>query len=346
MEKYSIYDYSREHLEELLLSLGEKRFRATQIYEAIYRENKVSFEDILTLSKLSRISLASFFEFNTLEIKDIKVSSDGTTKFLFSLSDGNLIETVLMPHDYGDSVCVTTQVGCNMGCKFCASGQLKKIRDLKTSEIVLQVVLVNKYLLAKNRRVSHVVVMGIGEPFENYDNVMEFIQIINDSRGLEIGARHITLSTCGLVNKIEEFSSFPLQVNLAISLHFANDEKRSTYMPINRKYDLRTLFEAINNYYLKTNRRVTLEYILLKGINDSIDDAKELVELINGLNCYVNLIPYNETNGEFLRTSQTARDKFFDYLIKNNINCVVRKEFGHDIDAACGQLRAKAMNNK
>lgn len=346
MEKYSIYDYSRKHLEELLLSLGEKKFRATQIYEAIYRENKESFEDILTLSKLSRISLASFFEFNTLEIKDIKVSSDGTTKFLFSLSDGNLIETVLMPHDYGDSVCVTTQVGCNMGCKFCASGQLKKIRDLKTSEIVLQVVLVNRYLLSKSRRVSHVVVMGIGEPFENYDNVMEFIQIINDSRGLEIGARHITLSTCGLVNKIEEFSTFPLQVNLAISLHFANDEKRSTYMPINKKYNLHTLFEAINNYYLKTNRRVTLEYILLKGINDSIDDAKELVELINGLNCYVNLIPYNETSGEFLRTTTTARDKFFDYLIKNNINCVVRKEFGHDIDAACGQLRAKAMNNK
>ena len=343
MDRYNIYDYSREALEELLISLGEKKFRATQIYEALYKEGKKSFDEITTLSKASKEFLKTKFDFSDLEIKEIKVSSDETTKFLFSLSDKNLIETVLMPHDYGYSVCVTTQVGCNMGCKFCASGELKKIRNLKAHEIVLQVLKVNEYLKEKGARVSHVVVMGIGEPFDNFENVMEFLKIINDNKGLEIGSRHITLSTCGLVERIKEFSDFPLQVNLAISLHFATDEKRSKYMPINRKYNLSELFDSINYYYLKTNRRVTFEYILLDGINDTISDAKDLVKLVRSVNCYLNLIPYNETNGIFRRSSELARDQFFDYLMKNKINAVVRREYGHDIDAACGQLRAKAI---
>ncbi len=343
MDKYCIYDYSKAHLEELLASLSEKKFRATQIYEAIYKENKTSLNDITTLSKASREYLSDIFYFNNLNIKDIKKSSDGTIKFLFELEDKNLIETVLMVHDYGYSVCVTTEVGCNMGCKFCASGELKKIRNLSTSEIVLQVLEVNRYLVKENKKVSHVVVMGIGEPFDNYDSVMEALLILNDNKGLEIGSRHITVSTCGLVPKIMDFSDFPLQVNLAISLHFATDEKRTKYMPINKKYNLEELIEAIKYYYNKTNRRVTFEYILLDNINDTTNDAYDLIKLLKGLNCYVNLIPYNETNGIFKRTKEERRDAFFDILLKNGIQAVVRREFGHDIDAACGQLRAKAI---
>lgn len=342
-EKVSIYNLSRKTLENFLVENGEKKFRATQIFEAIYRNGYTNFDDITTLSKDGKSFFNNNFEFNTLKVKEVKVSSDETTKFLFELKDGNLIETVLMPHDYGYSVCVTTQVGCNMGCKFCASGVLKKIRNLETSEIVLQVLTINNYLKEKEKRVSHVVVMGIGEPFDNYNNVLEFLEIINDAKGLEIGARHITLSTCGLVPKIYEFSDFPLQVNLAISLHFPNDELRDKYMPINKSYKLDKLIESLRYYFSKTNRRITFEYILLDSINDSTNDAKELIKLIKGLNCYVNLIPYNETNGVFKRTTPEKRDRFYDCLIKNGINATVRKEFGHDIDAACGQLRAKKM---
>lgn len=342
-EKVSIYNLSRKTLENFLVENGEKKFRATQIFEAIYRNGYTNFDDITTLSKDGKSFFNNNFEFNTLKVKEVKVSSDETTKFLFELKDGNLIETVLMPHDYGYSVCVTTQVGCNMGCKFCASGVLKKIRNLETSEIVLQVLTINNYLKEKEKRVSHVVVMGIGEPFDNYNNVLEFLEIINDAKGLEIGARHITLSTCGLVPKIYEFSDFPLQVNLAISLHFPNDELRDKYMPINKSYKLDKLIESLRYYFSKTNRRITFEYILLDSINDSINDAKELIKLIKGLNCYVNLIPYNETNGVFKRTTPEKRDRFYDCLVKNGINATVRKEFGHDIDAACGQLRAKKM---
>lgn len=339
----NIYNYSRESLERCLQELNEKKFRATQIFEALYRNNIKSFSEITTLSKESRINLGNYFTVGDIIIKDIRVSSDKTTKFLFELEDGNLIETVLMPHDYGYSVCVTTQVGCNMGCKFCASGTLKKIRNLETSEIVMQVTKINEFLQKDDKRVSHVVIMGIGEPFDNFDNVMEFIKIINDAKGLEIGSRHITISTCGLIPKIYEFSDFPLQVNLAISLHFSNDELREKYMPVNKKYKLSELMEALNYYYEKTNRRITFEYILLKDINDSLDNAKELVKLVSKINCYVNLIPYNETDGMFKRTSIEKRNEFFEYLIKNGINAIVRKEFGHDIDAACGQLRAKKM---
>ena len=342
-EKVSIYNLSRKTLENFLVENGEKKFRATQIFEAIYRNGYTNFDDITTLSKDGKSFFNNNFEFNTLKVKEVKVSSDETTKFLFELKDGNLIETVLMPHDYGYSVCVTTQVGCNMGCKFCASGVLKNIRNLETFEIVLQVLTINNYLKEKEKRVSHVVVMGIGEPFDNYNNVLEFLEIINDAKGLEIGARHITLSTCGLVPKIYEFSDFPLQVNLAISLHFPNDELRDKYMPINKSYKLDKLIESLRYYFSKTNRRITFEYILLDSINDSTNDAKELIKLIKGLNCYVNLIPYNETNGVFRRTTPEKRDRFYDCLIKNGINATVRKEFGHDIDAACGQLRAKKM---
>ena len=340
--KNSIYNYSRSSFEEYFLKLGSPKFRATQLFEAVYRQRITDFSEMTNFKKEFRLKLEEDFRFEHLEIVKEQVSSDETRKYLFRLEDNTLIETVLMKHNYGFSVCVTTQAGCNMGCLFCASGQTKKKRNLTTSEMVLQVFQIDQILRESGNRLSHVVIMGIGEHFDNYDNVLEFIRIINDDKGLEIGSRHITLSTCGIVPKIYEFSDFPLQVNLAVSLHFANDEKRSKYMKINRKYGLHDLLEALRYYYQKTNRRITFEYILLAGINDSINDAQELVKLIGGMNAYVNLIPYNET-GIFKRSDENQRRAFFDYLMKNNINAIMRKEQGHDIDAACGQLRLKEM---
>ena len=318
-----IYDYSRTWFEEFFINKGLAKFRAVQVFEAIYRQKIDNFDAITTINKEVKGLLKEEFTFSGLQLDTKLESSDGTVKFLFKLEDGNLIETVLMIHEYGNSVCVTSQVGCNMGCAFCASGTVKRIRNLTPSEMVLQVLFIDNYLRQKDQRVSHVVIMGIGEPFDNYDNVMEFIKIINDDKGLAIGARHITLSTCGIVPKIIEFSDFPLQVNLAISLHFATDEKRSKYMKINKKYNLEELFKALDYYYQKTNRRITFEYILLDGINDSLDDAAKLVKLVKGTNCYLNLIPYNNT-GLYNRTSNIKRDAFFDYLNKNHINAIVR----------------------
>ena len=345
----SIYNYTKKELEQYFISKDLAKFRATQVIEGIYREKVKDFQDISNLSKDVKALLKEDFIIDELSVEKKSVASDGTTKFLFKLSDGNLIETVLMIHPYGYSVCVTSQVGCNMGCAFCASGTTKKIRNLEPFEMVLQVLTIDNMLALEDKRVSHVVVMGIGEPFDNYDNVMKFVSIINEQKGLAIGARHLTISTCGLVPKIIEFSEFPLQVNLAISLHFATDELRDKYMPINRKYKLHELIEACKYYYEKTNRRLTFEYILLDGINDSLADAMDLVELIKGLNCYVNLIPYNNSDtfkGILRRTTEARRDAFFDYLNKNHINAIVRKEHGTDIDAACGQLRVKALKEK
>ena len=244
-----------------------------------------------------------------------------------------------MTHDYGYSVCVTTQVGCNMGCQFCASGMKKKLRDLETFEIILQILMVEELT---NLKVSHVVVMGIGEPFDNYKNVTKFLEIINYPLGLEIGARHITVSTCGLVEKIYEYSDFPLQVNLAISLHAPNNEARNQIMPINKAYPIEKLVEAIKYYIDKTNRRVTIEYILLRDLNDTIKHANELADLLHGLNVYINLIPYNEVKEKpFKRSTPEAMHAFFDQLKKRRLNVTLRKEQGSDIDAACGQLRSK-----
>lgn len=342
--KRSIYGITKDQLEDYFVSKELAKYRATQVFESIYRMRYDSFNKITNIKKDVLTMLDNDFSFNELKIVEQHTSSDGTTKFLFELEDKNLIETVLMVHEYGYSVCVTTQVGCNMGCKFCASGIVKKIRNLETYEIVLQVLTIDNYLRKSDKRVSHVVIMGIGEPFDNYDNVMDFIKIINEPKGLEIGSRHITLSTCGLVPKIKEFASFPLQVNLAISLHFATNEKRSKYMPINKKYQLDELFDALEYYYQQTNRRITLEYILLRDINDSLQDARELAKYAQRLNCYINLIPYNET-GVFKRSTIEARDAFFNELNKLRVNAIIRKEHGHDIDAACGQLRVKRMNS-
>ena len=338
----SIYGYTEEMLKEYLVSKGEKPFRASQIIEWLYRHKIESFDEMTNVKKSFIEELKKDFTLDKLELVTSQKSFDGTQKFLFRLSDGNLIETVLMNHDYGYSVCVTTEVGCNMGCMFCASGMKKKLRNLEASEIVLQVLTVSK--LAEVR-VSHVVVMGIGEPFDNYDNVIKFIKILNYPLGLEIGARHITVSTCGLVEKIREYSDFDLQVNLAISLHAPNNDIRNQIMPINRAYPIEELIEAIEYYIEKTNRRVTIEYILIKDLNDTKECANELADLLHGLNVYVNLIPYNEVKEKpFKRSSKDSMVAFFDVLKKRRINVQLRKEQGGDIDAACGQLRSKHMN--
>lgn len=342
----NIYNYTRKQLEEKLISMNEKSFRATQIFEWLYRKNVNSFQEMTNIKKDTIQLLENEFEFSRLFIQKEQISKDGTRKYLFKLNDGNFVETVLMSHDYGLSVCVSTQVGCNMGCSFCASGLNKKQRNLEVYEMVLQIQMINDILNKENKRVSHVVVMGIGEPFDNYDNLLSFLRIINDAKGLEIGSRHITVSTCGIVPKIIEYSDFELQVNLAISLHFSNDEKRSKYMKINNAYNINELMDSIKYYYSKTNRRVTFEYILLKDINDSLEDAKQLIKLIKGINCYVNLIPMNSTINEFTRSTEEQMNAFYKMLISNNINVTLRKEQGHDIDAACGQLRIKQMQGE
>ena len=244
-----------------------------------------------------------------------------------------------MHHDYGLSICVSSEIGCNMGCKFCESGRRKKVRNLEPGEIVEQILLVEDDV---KQRISHVVVMGIGEPFDNYDNIIKFIKIINDPKGLEIGIRHITVSTCGLVFKIDSFASDAGGANLAISLHAANDELRSSLMPINKVYKINDIMNAVKRYIDKTGRRVTFEYIMLDSVNDSLEDAEDLSKLLKGMNCYVNLIPYNETeNIGYKRSNMFKIMKFYDILKKNNINVTIRREFGSKISAACGQLRSK-----
>ena len=283
------------------------------------------------------------FKIEKPEIVKIQNGKD-VHKFLFNMQDGEKIEAVLMKHDYGNSLCVSTQVGCNMGCAFCESGRLKKRRNLTVDEMVTQILLVEENL---NIRISHVVLMGIGEPFDNYDNVIKFIDIINDDNGIGIGARHITVSTCGIVPKIREFSKEKRQVNLAISLHAPNDELRNRLMKINKAYPLKEVIEAVKDYLKLNNRKVTFEYIMLKDVNDAEKCAIELSKLLKGLNCYVNLIPYNETSHiEFKKSDNNKIMEFYDILKKNNINVTVRREFGSEVEAACGQLRSNYEEEK
>ena len=336
----SIYGLTREELEQYFLTINEKKFKALQIFEWLYQKKERNIANFSNIKKEIRERLQKDFSFDLPTIVKREIDED-VEKFLFKLSDSEHIEAVLMRHNYGLSVCVSSEVGCNMGCRFCESGRLKKVRDLKTSEMVGQIIQIEKEI---NERIKSVVIMGIGEPLDNYQNVMNFIKIINDPKGLAIGARHITLSTCGLIPKIKELSTFPLQINLAISLHAPNDELRSSLMPINKAYPLKDVIAAVKEYIEKTNRRVTMEYILLKDVNDSIACAHELATLLKGMNVYVNLIPYNETNHlEFKKSSKKAIDAFYQTLQKEKINVTVRREFGSKISAACGQLRSKEL---
>ena len=341
-EKPSIYSLELAQLKEWAVENGDKAFRGDQIYDWLYKKRVKSFDDMLNLSKALRDKLDEQFSFTTLKTLIQQTSSDGTMKFLFELHDGYSIETVLMRHDYGNSICVTTQVGCRIGCTFCAStlGGLK--RNLEAGEIVAQVVKVQQALDEVGERVSSIVIMGIGEPFDNYDNMMSFLRNVNHEKGLNIGARHITVSTSGIIPKIYQFAEEPMQINFAVSLHAPNTELRSKLMPINRAYKLPELIKAIKYYTEKTGRRVSFEYGLFGGENDSVAHAEELANLIKGLKCHVNLIPVNYVpERNYVRT---PREKIFEFekTLKNRgINVTIRREQGHDIDAACGQLRAK-----
>lgn len=334
-----IYDFTLAKMQDYFLEINQKPFRAKQLFNWIYTKKAASFDDITVLSKELRDSLNQEFVIDGLKIVDKQTSKDGTVKYLFELLDGNLIETVLMVHDYGLSLCVTSQVGCNMGCKFCASGLLKRVRNLTPGEMVGQIMKVTNDL---DVRISHVVVMGTGEPFDNYDNVMDFVRIINDPAGLAIGARHITISTCGLVPGIERYAAEGIQTNLAISLHASNDEIRDVLMPINKTYNMDLLRSAIADYIAKTNRRVTFEYILIDGVNDELIHARQLAHYLRGLNAYVNLIPYNSVaDNDYQPASAQKTAAFKAELLRLHINTTQRKEHGSDIDGACGQLRAK-----
>ena len=347
--KPSIYSLTRQTMQEWILEQGEKKFRADQIWEWLYRKRVQSFEEMTNLSKDLIAKLNDQFVVNPLKQRIVQESADGTVKYLFELPDGMLIETVLMRQHYGLSVCVTTQVGCNIGCTFCASGLIKKQRDLNNGEIVAQIMLVQKYFdeRGQDERVSHIVVMGIGEPFDNYNNVLNFVRTINDDKGMAIGARHITVSTSGLAHKIRDFANEGVQVNLAVSLHAPNNELRSSIMKINRAFPIEKLFAAIEYYIETTNRRVTFEYIMLNEVNDGVEQALELAELLKNIKklSYVNLIPYNPVSehDQYSRSPKERVLSFYDTLKKKGVNCVVRQEHGTDIDAACGQLRSNTM---
>lgn len=333
----NIYGITLNELEKYFEENGYKKFKAVQVFEWLYKKRVSNFESMTNLKKETIELLNKDFTFGNIIIKDKKIGDD-VIKYLFELNDSALVEAVLMKHDYGNSLCVSTQVGCNMGCTFCESGRLKKVRDLKPHEMILQIIKIEEEL---DLRISHLVLMGIGEPFDNYDSVMDFIDIVNSGKGIDIGARHITISTCGIIPKIKSFMENGRQINLAISLHAPNDELRNKLMPINKAYPLVELIKTLKEYIEKTNRRVTLEYIMLSGVNDTVECAKELATLIKGMNVYVNIIPYNETSHiEYIRSSQEDILKFYDVLKKNNINVTIRREFGGKVDAACGQLRA------
>ena len=339
----NLYDLTIKELENYFVEKNDKKFRATQVYEWLYLKRINDIDDMTNIKKDTLAMLKDEFTLNTITLVEKQEDVD-VKKYLFKLSDGEVVEAVLMKHIYGNSICVSSQVGCNMGCKFCESGRRKKVRNLKTHEMVEQIL---KVEAMENVRISHVVVMGIGEPFDNYDNLIRFIEIINYPKGLAIGARHITVSTCGVVPKIKEFMYLPYQVNLAISLHAPNNEIRNKIMPINKAYDIHELIDALKEYSTHTNRRITFEYILLSGVNDSTDNARELAKLLRGMNAYVNLIPYNETSHiDFKRSSSESIHNFYDTLKKCGISVTIRREYGGKISAACGQLRSKKEEGK
>jgi 23S rRNA (adenine2503-C2)-methyltransferase len=349
MNKESIYGLTIEQLTTWLIAHGHKKSRAALVWDGLYRTRVTEFTDMTDVNPECVQALADNFTIHTLQQHIKQESADGTIKFLFKLQDGNLIETVLMRQKYGLSVCVTTQVGCNIGCSFCASGLIAKSRDLSSGEIVEQIMNVQVYLdnRGQGEKISHVVVMGIGEPFDNFANLLDFLKIIKDDKGIAIAGRHITVSTSGLADKIYAFADAQTQVNLAISLHAPTNELRTRIMKINRAIPIEKLMKSIEYYLEKTNRRITIEYIMLKDVNDHKEEAEQLADLLSHLKqmLYVNLIPYNpvDEHSQYQRSEQESVLAFYDTLKKRGINCKIRQEHGTDIDAACGQLRSKLL---
>ena len=337
----NIKDYNLDKLKEEMVLLGEKGYRAEQIFKWIYVDRVNSFKEMTNLSIELREKLEKNYSLNNFKIIKKQESSDGTKKYLLDVLDGNAIETVLMKYHHGNTICVSSQIGCKMGCKFCASTGIKFIRNLSSGEIVEQILTVEK---DSGEKISNIVFMGIGEPLDNYENVIEAIRIINNPKGLNIGARHISVSTSGLVPKIYDLAKENIQCTLSISLHATNNKKRSEMMPVNKRYSIEELIKACKDYIKITNRRISFEYALAKDNNDNLEDAKELVHLLRGMNCHVNLIPINKIeNGNYMKSSNENIIKFRDYLNDNGIVATIRRELGSDIDAACGQLRRKNL---
>lgn len=339
----NIKDYDLDELKQEFVEMGEKPFRAEQVFKWIYENKVTDFDEMTNLSLELREKLKQNYTMCVFNILKKQESSDGTKKYLFDVLDGNAIETVLMSYHHGYSICVSSQIGCKMGCKFCASTGINFVRSLTSGEIVEQILAVER---DNGIRISNVVFMGIGEPLDNYDNVVNAIRIINNQKGINIGARHISISTSGLVNKIYQLAEENIQCTLSISLHATTDEKRSSMMPVNNRYNIAELLKACRDYIEKTNRRISFEYALAKDNNDNLEDAKRLVKLLKGMICHVNLIPINKIeNGAYTKSSNENIIKFRDYLNDHGIVATIRRELGSDIDAACGQLRRKNLNS-
>ena len=342
MAKKDIASYSFEELKAEMEELGEKAFRAKQIYEWLHKKLADDFEEMTNLSKPLREKLDERYEIRRVEMERRQISQiDGTNKFLFCLNDGNMVESVLMKYKHGNSVCISSQVGCRMGCRFCASTLDGLERNLTPSEMLRQVYQIQKIT---GERVSNIVIMGTGEPLDNYDNFVKFVHMISDEHGLNISQRNITASTCGIVPNIRRLAEENLQITLALSLHGSNQEKRRSLMPVANKYELSEVLLACDYYFEKTGRRITFEYSLVHGINDTPEDAGELTGILKHRNCHLNLIPVNpikERNYE--KPDKKSAENFKNKLEKNGINVTIRREMGSDIDGACGQLRRKTM---
>ncbi len=338
--KNDILNFTYEELEEGMKELGEKAFRAKQIYEWLHVKGVKSFDEMSNLSKTLREKLASSYHINQVKVLEQQISKlDGTNKFLFQLEDENVIESVFMMYQHGNTVCVSSQVGCRMGCTFCASTIGGLVRNLTASEILLQIYEIQRLM---NTRISNIVIMGTGEPLDNYDNFVKFIRMISDKHGLNISQRNITVSTCGIVPSIKKLAEENFQITLALSLHGSTQEKRKTLMPVAKAFELKEILAACDYYYEKTGRRLSFEYSLVAGINDTSVDAKELVNLLRGKNCHINLIPVNPIKEvDYKKPSKKNAHEFKNKLEKSGINVTIRREMGSDIDGACGQLRSK-----
>lgn len=341
VNKKGIKNYTLDDLKKEMVAISEKEYRAKQIYEWLYKKNVVTFDEMTNLSKDLILKLNEKYYIEDLKIIEKLESKDGTKKYLLGLPTGGAIECVLMKYKYGYTLCISTQKGCKMGCKFCASTKAKFEGDLQTGEIVDQILKIQR---EEGIRISNIVFMGIGEPLDNFDNLINAINIINDPFGIEIGARHISISTSGLANRIRDLADLKTQCTLSISLHYTTDELRSEIMPINRKYNIEELLDACRYYIKVTGRRVSFEYAMVDGLNDSLEDAKRLVSLIKDIKCHVNLIRINEIDEtNYKKSTNDNILKFRDYLNDNNIVATIRRTLGEDIEAACGQLRKQNM---
>lgn len=340
--KNNIYDYDYDELIERFKDLGIPKFRTSQVWNWLYVNLVTEYSEMTNISKKDIEKIEELYYIPTIDVVDTKIANDSTEKVLIKYDKSKVIESVLMKYKHGNSVCVTTQIGCKVGCAFCASCLDGFDRNLTAGEIVAQVIFWQRHLKKIEERVSHIVVMGTGEPFHNIDNLFNFIDIVNDQNGLKIGARHITISTSGILEGIKRLTQYPKQVNLAISLHATNDELRNTLIPINKKYPISELLTEVKKYQNKTNRQVTFEYIMIQDTNDSLENAAELVKLVRNFNCVVNLIKYNYVEEyDHEPPEEEQIEKFFDYLDNNRVHVTYRKQLGNNIDSACGQLRFK-----